>query len=175
MPVASTSRLRLTPPLARSVGFFPVFFPPERCFGHAPVHAQPRPVQPLQAIIFEQTSFPHFQKHPGDDPFLKAIMGCGTGTNACGIQRFPLATGPQDEENAVHTFAVGGAWPTAAKPMGVPMLGQHHLDFFPEVVGNAPIVGGDRDFHACASMIRQLVRISVQLHAFFIGPKGLFG
>lgn len=166
MPAASTSRLRLTPPLARSVGFFPVFFPPEGCFGHAPVHAQPGPVQSVQAIVFKQPGFPHFEKHPGGDPFLKAIMGSGTRTNACGIQRFPLATGPQDEENTVHAFAVVGAWPTTAKPMGVAMFGQHHLDFFPEVVGNTPFVGGDRNFHACASMIRQLVRISVQLHAF---------
>ena len=36
-PLASVSKLRLVPPLARSVGFGPVFFSPERRLGHRPV------------------------------------------------------------------------------------------------------------------------------------------
>src|SRR5690348_5654193 len=59
MPRASTSRLRLTPFLARSVGFLPVFFPPEGRLGHAPVHAQPRPVDPLELVVGQQARFPH--------------------------------------------------------------------------------------------------------------------
>src|ERR671927_297061 len=65
IPLASTSRLRLTPRLARSVGFLPVFFPPEGCLGHAPVHAQPTPIDALETVIFEQAGLPHLQEDSG--------------------------------------------------------------------------------------------------------------
>src|SRR5262245_13362470 len=61
-PSPSTSRLRLTPLLARSVGFFPVFFPPEGGLGHAAVHAQPGPVDALQLVVEHQASLPHGQE-----------------------------------------------------------------------------------------------------------------
>ena len=51
MPLPSVNRLRLVPPLARSVGFGPVFFPPERGFGHGPVHALPTPIDALQIVV----------------------------------------------------------------------------------------------------------------------------
>src|ERR1700736_1474452 len=74
-PEASTSTLRLTPPLARSVGFFPVFFPPEGSLGHAPVDTQPVPIDPLEVVVFQQTCLPHLQEHAGSNPLLKPIMG----------------------------------------------------------------------------------------------------
>src|SRR3712207_7670064 len=49
-PCPSVSRLRLTPLLPRSVGFRPVFFPPERCLRHRSIHAQPLPVDALQLL-----------------------------------------------------------------------------------------------------------------------------
>src|SRR5438876_4578799 len=102
MPAASTSRLRLAPCLARSVGFLPVFFPPEGCLGHAPVHTQPGPVDAFQVIIGHQTGLPQGQEDAGFDPFLDAIMGRGAGAKACGVQRLPLATGAQDIEDSFH-------------------------------------------------------------------------
>src|SRR5437867_1220455 len=93
MPSASTSRLRLTPRLARSVGFFPVFFPPERCLGHTPVHAQPGPVDAFPIVVGHQARFPHGQENARRDPFLEAVVGRGAGTELGGIERFPLATG----------------------------------------------------------------------------------
>src|SRR5438876_3959594 len=83
-PAASTSRLRLTPFLARSVGFLPVFFPPERRLGHAAVHAQPGPVEPLALVVGQQARLPHGLEDTGRDPFLEAIMGGGTRTKAGG-------------------------------------------------------------------------------------------
>src|SRR5229473_7172216 len=74
MPWPSTSRLRLVPFLARSVGFLPVFFPPERCLGHAPVHAQPLPVDTLKARIFQQPRLPQRREDPRSDPLLKAVV-----------------------------------------------------------------------------------------------------
>src|SRR5579871_6512560 len=79
-PSASTSRLRLTPRLARSVGFLPVFFPPERCLGHATVHAHPGPVDPFEFVVGQEAHLPHLQKHSALDPFLEAVMSCRTGT-----------------------------------------------------------------------------------------------
>jgi hypothetical protein len=35
-------------------------------------------------------------------PFLKAPMGGGTGTNPCGVQGIPLATGMQHEKNGIE-------------------------------------------------------------------------
>src|SRR5262245_20148460 len=73
-PWPSTSRLRLTPLLARSVGFLPVFFPPEGCLGHAPVHTQPIPIEPLQAVVFEQARLPQRQEDAVPDPLLEAVV-----------------------------------------------------------------------------------------------------
>src|SRR5215471_18592822 len=84
MPSASTNRLRLAPFLARSVGFFPVFFPPEGCLGHAPVHRQPGPVDPLPAVV-----------------------GRRAGAETSGVQRLPLAAGAEHEEDGFHADAVG--------------------------------------------------------------------
>src|SRR5947209_17209048 len=84
MPSASTNRLRLAPFLARSVGFLPVFFPPEGRLGHAPVHTQPGPVDPLPVVVGHQAVFPQRRKDAGLDPLLKAIVGGGSGAEAGG-------------------------------------------------------------------------------------------
>src|SRR5437764_10936198 len=97
MPPPSTSRLRLTPNLARSVGFLPVFFPPEGCLGHTPVQTQPRPVDPFPVVVGRQTCLPHLLEDAGRDPFLEAVMGGRTRAEAGGVQRLPLATGAQHE------------------------------------------------------------------------------
>src|SRR5947209_20418412 len=93
MPLASTRRLRLAPSLPRSVGFFPVFFPPERGLGHAPVHRQPLPVQPPQLVVLLQPVLPEFLEDAGLDPFLEAAVGRTLGTDAGGRERAPLAAG----------------------------------------------------------------------------------
>src|SRR5579859_6653702 len=72
-PRPSTSWLRLTPFLARSVGFLPVFFPPEGCLGHAPVHRQPVPIDAFEAVIFQQARLPHFKEDTLLNPKLEAV------------------------------------------------------------------------------------------------------
>src|SRR6516225_4027878 len=114
MPAPSTSRLRLTPFLARSVGFLPVFFPPEGGLGHAPVHRQPGPINPLPIIVGEQAPFPQRLEDAGLDPLLEAVVGSGTRTETRGLQRLPLATGAKHEQDGFHTNAVGGAGPATA-------------------------------------------------------------
>src|SRR5439155_25556541 len=94
-PWPSTSRLRLTPFLARSVGFFPVFFPPERRLGHAPVHRQPGPVNALQAVVLQQPGLPHLEEDAFADVFLEAVVGRGAGAEDGGAQGLPLAAGAE--------------------------------------------------------------------------------
>ena len=53
MPFASVSRLRLTPPLARSVGLGPIFFPAQRGFRHGTIERQPIPVDGIERIKTE--------------------------------------------------------------------------------------------------------------------------
>src|ERR1700757_3471765 len=112
-PPASTSRLRLTPFLARSVGFLPVFFPPEGRLGHAPVHAQPGPVDAPRVVVFEESRLPQRQEDAVGDPLLEAIMGGGAGAELGGVQGLPLAAGAEHEEDGVHAHAVRGPGPAA--------------------------------------------------------------
>jgi hypothetical protein len=157
-PCPSTNWLRLTPFLARSVGFLPVFFPPEGCLGHAPVHTQPLPVDPLDAVVVEQTGLPPLGKDARLDPFLKAVVSGGSGTELGGVQGFPLAAGAEDEEDGIGTDAVGGARPTATERMGIDVGGDGDFQDFPEVIGNAPIVGDNSGIHdqSSCSILKQL-------------------
>jgi hypothetical protein len=148
MPLASTSRLRLTPCLARSVGFFPVFFPPEGCLGHAPVHRQPGPVDALQVIVGHQTRLPQGLENAGFDPFLEAVVGGGSGAELGGIERLPLAAGAQDVQDGFHAQAIVLARAPAAEAMSVLVLGEEELHGCPEVVGDTPVVGDGTSVHS---------------------------
>src|SRR5262245_18680459 len=88
MPSPSTSRLRLTPCLARSVGFLPVFFPPKGRLGHAPVHRQPGPVDPRPVVVGHQAGLPHRLKDARLDPALEAVMRGRAGAEAGGVEAF---------------------------------------------------------------------------------------
>jgi hypothetical protein len=72
---------------------------------------------------------------------LEAIVGGGSRAELGGVEGLPLAAGAQDKEDGVHTHPVGGAWPTAAKAVGIHMAGKVHLNFRPQVIGDTPIVG----------------------------------
>jgi len=147
MPLPSTSRLRLTPRLARSVGFLPVFFPPEGRLGHAPVHAQPGPVDRLQAVVLQQAHPPHLQKDAGLDPFLEAVVGGGAGAEEGGVEGLPAAAGAQVIEDGIHANAIGGARLAAAEGVGVDVLWEEPLDLLPEVIGDAPGLGALKRVH----------------------------
>jgi hypothetical protein len=136
--------------LARSVGFLPVFFPPEGRLGHAPVHAQERPVDALQGVVLEQAGLPELEEDAGLDPLLEAVVGGRAGAELGGVEGLPLAAGAQDEEDGVEADAVGGARPAAAVGVSVDVLGQEPLDFGPEFIRDAPVVG-DRALvlHGC--------------------------
>src|SRR4051794_24179549 len=140
-PLASTNRLRLTPFLARSVGFFPVFSPPERGLGHAPVHAQPGPVDAPEVVELQEARPPELQEDAGGGPLLEPVVGGGGGADAGGVQRLPLAAGVQEEEDGVEAVAVGPGRAAAAEAVGVDALRQVVAQLLPQVVGDEPLGG----------------------------------
>jgi hypothetical protein len=111
--------LRLVPFLARSVGLGPVFFPPEGCLGHGPVHAQPLPVDALEGVVLQQPGLPQHQEDARLDPLLEAVMGRRAGDESRGVQRLPLAAGAQYEEDGVGALAVTSGRAAAAEAVGV--------------------------------------------------------
>ena len=138
----------MAPCLPRSVGFLPVFFPPEGRLGHAPVHRQPIPVEALVVVVGHQAGLPHGLEDPLLDPELEAVVGGGAGDEPGGVQGLPLAAGPQDEEDGLHTHAVGGAGAAAAEAVRVLVFGNQQGDDLPQVIGDAPFVGDRSFFHA---------------------------
>src|ERR1700745_4009449 len=84
-PRPSTSRLRLAPCLPRSVGFFPVFFPPEGRLGHAPVHTHPGPIDPLPVVVGQEAGLPQRLEDALLHPQLEAVVGGGAGAEAGGV------------------------------------------------------------------------------------------
>src|SRR5438876_4520057 len=172
MPAASTNWLRLTPCLARSVGFLPVFFPPERRLGHAAVHAHPGPVDPLHVVVGHQAYLPPLFKHPRLDPFLESVMRRGTWAKARGVQLFPLAPSAEYEENGLHTNAIPRPWPAATESMRVLVFGKKLLNGFPKIVRNTPVVRYGTSVHAKASLSTQLSVKQAQLHKGVIGFRG---
>jgi len=94
---------------------------------------------------------PEFLEDAGLNPFLKAVVGGGSGAELGGSQGLPLAAGTQHEEDGLHADAVGLAWPTAAKAVGVFMFGQQGSDGLPEIIGDSPIVRERLFVHGRAS------------------------
>jgi hypothetical protein len=143
------------------VGFLPVFSPPERCLGHAPVHTQPAPVDAFQAVVLEQTLLPELEEDARFNPPLEAVVGGGTRAELGGIESLPLTAGAQDIEDSIGTDAVGGAGSSSAEAMGVHMVGDEDLHEFPEFIGDAPVLGDVGRIHegvSCARM-RQLQKL----------------
>jgi len=58
------------------------------------------------------------------------------------VQGLPLATCPQDKEDAISTGAIGYARSPAAKAMGIDMDRQQWLQDMPQFVGDAKTSGG---------------------------------
>lgn len=125
----------------------PVFFPPEGCFGHAPVQTQPFPVDALGAVIVEQARFPPLGEDASLDPLLKAIVSGGPRTELGGVQGFPLAAGAEDEEDGIGADAVGSARPAAAEGMGIDVGRNGELQKIPELIRDTPIVGDSGRIH----------------------------
>ncbi|AMJ66019.1 hypothetical protein AXW84_11685 [Hymenobacter sp. PAMC 26628] len=119
MPRASVNRLRLTPPLPRSVGLGPVFFSAQRRFVQRAVERHPRKIQPKQLVVVAQGLVPAAGKYAGLHPLLEpAVGGTALAQTGC-IQRFPLAARAQNEEDGAPRVPVRDARPMAAQRVGL--------------------------------------------------------
>src|SRR5258708_25159453 len=96
-PLPSVSRLRFVPPLARSVGLGPVFFPAEWSLAHRPIHRLPFPIDALQLVEGKKAGFPKGQEDSSAGPLAKATISRGTGADSSAVQRIPLATRSKHE------------------------------------------------------------------------------
>jgi hypothetical protein len=71
MPFASVNKLRLTPPLPRSVGLRPVFFPAQWGLRHRTIHGQPRLVNSIECINGQKPQATKFLEDAGIAPLLE--------------------------------------------------------------------------------------------------------
>lgn len=163
----------MTPCLARSVGFLPAFFPPEGRLGHAPVHAQPGPVDAFHGVVDHQPGLPHLLEEAGSHPLLEAVVGGGAGDEAGGVQGLPLAAGAQDEEDGLQAVAVAAARPAAAEAVGVFPPGDQGLDEGPEVVIQPPGFRDKSVGHARSSNRRSARTYLLLLYASWGYPDRL--
>src|SRR5438105_12884184 len=126
-PCPSVSRLRFTPLLPRSVGLGPVFSPTQWRFGHRPIHREPVPVDPADLLKLLQSCLPQLEEDSGLHPLLKAVMGRRVCTQLGLIQGLPLAPRAQHIEDGIGTLAIGHAWASSPKAIGVHMDRQQRL------------------------------------------------
>src|SRR5215210_4048706 len=138
-PLASVSRLRLAPFLARSTGLGPVFFPSQRSLGHRSIHGEPAPVDALQFIIGEQPIDPELLKDASLHPLLEAPVRRRVVAEAGGIQGSPLTARSEHEENRVHGVTIRHAWMVAAQRVRLSRR-QQGFHFLPELVRDAPAI-----------------------------------
>ncbi len=131
IPCPLVSRLRFAPCLARSVGLGPHFFPRKRRFRHRPVQGLPFPVDPFKFVIAGKPFSPYCEKHSRLNPFLKTAVRRGRRTQPGFVERIPLASRAEDEEDCIHRPAVGDARPATAKRMRFRRLGEKRLYLLP--------------------------------------------
>jgi hypothetical protein len=111
---------------------------PERGFGLRPVHGQPFPVNPLQGVVCRQTLPPQGKEDAGGRPLLEATVRRAPGTQACVLQRVPLALGAEGKEDGIHGPAIIDTRPVAPEWVRLPWWEQW-LDVCPQFIGYPPI------------------------------------
>ena len=131
-----------------SVGLGPVFFPSQGRLGHCPVHGLPPPVNPLEAVVFEQPLAPEFLKDAGFSPFLEAAVGRRALRQPQAIQRIPLHAGAEHHQNGLHTQPVRSASPVAAQWVRVLRYRQQGLHSRPQHVWQPPPIVSLHQAHA---------------------------
>src|SRR4051794_1747003 len=108
-PSPSTSRLFLVPFLPRSVGFLPVFFPPEPGLAQHRVGRLPVPLDPTEFVALGDQHRPDLHEDAASDPALEPIVDGALGAEPLG-ELVPLAAAAEPEDDPVeHLPPVGDA------------------------------------------------------------------
>src|SRR4051794_6521604 len=106
-PSPSVSKLFLVPFFPRSVGFLPVFFPPEPGLAQHRVSRLPLPLHAAEFVALGDQDRPDLLEDPPLDPALEPVVDRALGTEPLG-QLVPLATAPHPEDDPVkHLPPVG--------------------------------------------------------------------
>jgi hypothetical protein len=125
----------LVPFLPRSVGFLPVFFPPEPGLAQHRVAALPSPLHPAEFVALGDQHRPDLLEDAPLDPALEPVVDRALGAEPLG-ELAPLAAGPHPEEDAVeHLPPVSDP---ASGRLGGPELHEDRLDPLPQRVGDLP-------------------------------------
>src|SRR3954447_399346 len=134
-PSPSVSRLFFVPFLPRSVGFLPVFFPPEPGLAQHRVRTLPLPLHPAEFVALGDQHRPDPLDDTPLDPALEPVVGRALGAEPLG-ELVPLAAAPHPEDDRVeHLPPVGDL--ASGRLLG-PGLEEDGLDPLPERVGDLP-------------------------------------
>ncbi len=138
-PFWSTTLCRFVPNFPRSVGFFPIFFPPHGCRDRLTVQDLPPPFDSFQIVILLQAVNPHLAKDPLRPPPLEISMS----RRACIVltrQHLPLAAGSQNIQYAVQDLSrLGGRPPLPG--FSLLRLRDVALDRLPKLIAHIPPPG----------------------------------
>jgi len=125
----------LVPFLPRSVGFLPVFSPPEPGLAQHRVGRLPFPIDSAELVALGDELGPDPLEHPAGGPPLEPVVDGALGPETPG-QLVPLAAAPHPEDDRVdHHPPVGDL---AAGRLHGPEVQEDRLDPAPEVVGDFP-------------------------------------
>src|SRR3954462_956070 len=134
-PSPSVRRLFLVPFFPRSVGFLPVFFPPEPGLAQHRVGALPLPLHPAEFVALGDQHRPDLLEDAAPDPALEPVVDGALGAEPLG-ELVPLAAAAHPEDDPVeHLPPVGD--PAAGGLLG-PELLEDRLDPPPELIGDLP-------------------------------------
>lgn len=100
-PSPSTSRLFLVPGLPRSVGFLPVFFPPEPGLAQHPVGRLPLPVHRPELVARLDQHCPDLLEDPVPAPPLEPAVHRAVVAELLG-ELVPLAAAAEAEDDPVE-------------------------------------------------------------------------
>src|SRR3954447_9935661 len=134
-PSPSVSRLFLVPFFPRSVGFLPVFFPPEPGLAQHRVGTLLLPLHPAEFVALGDQHRPDLLEDVPLDPALEPVVDRALGAEPLG-QLVPLAAAPHPEEDRVEHHPPVGDLPPGGLPG--PELREDRLDPPPEFVRDLP-------------------------------------
>src|SRR3954452_22678935 len=134
-PSPSVSRLFLVPDFPRSVGFLPVFFPPEPGLAQHRVGTLPLPLHTAEFVTLRDQDRPDLRDDTPLDPALEPVVDRALGAEPLG-ELVPLAPAPHPEDDRIeHLPPVGDL--ASGRLLG-PELEEDGLDPLPERVGDLP-------------------------------------
>src|SRR3954471_7464053 len=134
-PAPSTRTLFLVPFLPRSVGFLPVFSPPEPGLAQHRVGRLPFPIDSAELVALGDELGPDPPEDPAGGPPLEPVVDGALGPESLG-QLVPLAAAAHPEDDRVdHRPPVGDLSP--GRLLG-PEVPEDRLDPPPQVIGDLP-------------------------------------